>query len=667
MLERKIREYITRSGCGDDFLFTEIIAAISEKKKLENENANFFNLSLDMICIAGMDGFFKRINSAFTNILGWSEEYLLLKPFLFFVHPEDVQGTLNEMKKLAEGVLSINFENRFKCQDGTYRNLIWKTSLDPISGLLYAVAHDITESKQTKEYLFRKAGELQAVLSVLPDLYLLFDKKGKILDYRAPKNFLLYAPPEVFLGKNVEEIFPPNIVKMVQEAISTVVSGESSVTIEYVLEINGKSSDFEARFLSLLGNQVVTLIRDITERKQFEEDLKKAKKLAQESSKFKSEFLANMSHEIRTPMNAILGMAELLQETALTEEQTRYVKIFTSAGENLLYIINDILDLSKIEAGKLDLENVCFNLGDALNLVKEIMAFKSSEKKNKLLFNIATDFPLDLIGDAVRIKQIILNLIGNAVKFTNEGEITVSVQLEKKTTEAVRLKFSVRDTGIGIPENKLKQIFESFSQVDISTTRKYGGTGLGLTISKYLVEMMGGNICVESKEGEGSIFFFTVEFKIDEQCQLKKENLLIDLSKNTPKFEESDVQSLNILLVDDNEDNRNLIIFYLKKTLHQIDTAENGQIAVDKFQAGKYDLVLMDMEMPIKDGLIATREIREWEKGQGIKYTVILSLTANAMLEHKQKSIDAGCDGHLTKPIKKQILLDAINKYTKIS
>ncbi|HAK89001.1 MAG: hypothetical protein A2X55_08720 [Nitrospirae bacterium GWB2_47_37] len=403
--------------------------------------------------------------------------------------------------------------------------------------------------------------------------------------------------------------------------------------------------------------------------KERTEELAAANEKLHMMSEYKSEFLASMSHEIRTPMNAIIGMADLLWETALTDEQLQYVQSFRAAGENLLTLINDILDLSKVEAGQLALESMNFDLNELIKKLCEIMSITAQAKDVGLAYHIMPDVPKYLIGDPNRIRQVLVNLIGNAVKFTGKrGTVVVEVKktdlsdspLHPFTGSSVILHFSVRDSGIGIPPEKLNTVFESFTQVDSSTTRKYGGTGLGLTISKKLAKMMGGDIRVESKVGEGSAFYFTVKLGI--QPEHKKQIQLPEAQ--TAGIE--DTRPLSILLVDDSKDNRLLIESYLKETSHRIDTAENGETAVEKFISGKYDIVLMDMQMPVMDGYTAAGIIRKWEREGGVKGTPIIALTAHALKEDAQKSLDAGCTAHLTKPIKKAKLMEALSEYTKV-
>ncbi len=408
-------------------------------------------------------------------------------------------------------------------------------------------------------------------------------------------------------------------------------------------------SGLEAILLSLALADRIQVLRD-------------QKQTAEAATAAKSKFLAGMSHEIRTPMNAIIGMADLLSESPLNSEQQKYVRIFRNAGENLLDIINDILDLSKVEAGLIELEQIPFDLAELVLNANDIMTFKADEKGLELNTDIAAEVPVYLLGDPVRLRQILINLMGNAVKFTHAGNITLTVACysdinTSSERDSVELVFHIKDSGIGIPADKQADIFESFTQADTSTTRNYGGSGLGLNICKQLTEMMAGDIWVESEPGQGSTFSFTARFDINPTPPTKQQP--------EPALPEKTVSlsAMNILLVEDAEENQFIIKAYLKEQPHVITIAENGQEAVEQFMAKPFDLVLMDIQMPVMDGYDATRAIRKWEVEASRTATPILALTAHALAADLQKCIYAGCNDYLSKPIKKADLLTAIAKY----
>jgi CheY-like chemotaxis protein/HPt (histidine-containing phosphotransfer) domain-containing protein len=358
-------------------------------------------------------------------------------------------------------------------------------------------------------------------------------------------------------------------------------------------------------------------------------------------------------------MNAIIGIADLLAKTPLSPEQNNYVQIFRRAGDNLLNLINDILDLSKVEASQLELERTGFSLNDLLEKVKEMVAMRADEKGLALVCEIAPNVPDDLVGDPTRLRQVLLNLLGNAIKFTESGEVALRVTPDADASVPGVLRFTISDTGIGIPDEKLPAVFERFTQADSSTTRRYGGSGLGLTISKRLVELMGGCIRVESGVGKGSVFSFAVPLEIWTGTTRRRVAVAIGAGP------ELALPALHILLVEDSTDNRTITMAYLQDTPYLIEIAENGAVAYEKFIAGHYDLVLMDRQMPIMDGLAATRAIREWEQTNHRLPTPIIALTASALKGDQEKFVAAGCTAYLTKPIKQAVLLQAISEHSQ--
>ncbi|MCX6180806.1 MAG: ATP-binding protein [Bacteroidetes bacterium] len=517
----------------------ELLIETEESKK---ELQNFFNLSIHFMCLANTNGYFTKINSTFTRVLGYSEEELLSKPFFEFIHPDDLANTLKEVEKLAQGVHTINFTNRYSCKDGSYVLLMWSASPDTKTGILYATAHDITEFRQLENI--------------------------KI--------------------KNIE--------------------------------------------------------------------LSKQKELADQSVKLRDSFLANMSHEIRTPMNAIIGLSNLLGKSGeLNNKQKEYVKTIHLNSNNLLNIINEILDFSKIEAGKLELINMPFNLHEVLKSSCQSLSPIAEEKKLKLNLQFDDRIQSNINGDAIRLNQILLNLISNAIKYSEKGEITLCTELLGEMAGLITIKFSVKDTGIGIPLEKQASIFNPFVQGTDFYTRSQSGTGLGLAIAKKLVELFGSFIQLKSEVGVGSEFSFIISF------ENTSEN---SINQTTPTLQNKHKNKhLKLLLVEDNEFNRLVAIdtISLWDTPIDIDIAENGKIAVDMVKKQHYDLILMDIQMPEMDGHTATKIIRNELKLN----TPILAMTAHASVKEKETCLANGMNDFISKPFDEQILYKKILDLTQ--
>ena len=387
-----------------------------------------------------------------------------------------------------------------------------------------------------------------------------------------------------------------------------------------------------------------------------QEELIRSKELAEAAVHTKSTFLANMSHEIRTPMNGIVGMVDILKRTQLTEEQLEFLDIIEISSENLLAIINDILDFSKIDAGQITFESIRFFVNYEVGEVMKMLNYKAEQKKLKFTYYIAPNVPEMIIGDPLRLKQVLINLCSNSIKFTSEGFVKIRVEVVNSSETKVRLKFEVEDSGIGIsPENQLK-LFKSFSQADSSTTRKFGGTGLGLVISKNLVQQMNGNIGVISEEGKGAIFYFEAEFGIIPQSISVPETN----DKDQPELSDS---KLKILLAEDNVIVQKVVILNLKKMGHRVSVAANGIKAVEMFKNEPFDLIFMDIQMPEMDGVEATVLIREWEQNNNVKNPVpIVAMTANTLQSDKDRFIAVGMSDYLAKPFNNAELTQVLER-----
>ena len=383
------------------------------------------------------------------------------------------------------------------------------------------------------------------------------------------------------------------------------------------------------------------------------------KERAVKSEEFKQQFLANMSHEIRTPMNSILGLTNLLVNSPLNEQQQKHINVVKKASENLLVIINDILDLSKIEAGKMEFERINFVLKDSLDMVYQTLLFKTDEKELDFTLIVDDEIPKVIIGDPVRLNQILLNLTGNAIKFTEKGSIEISAKLGSKDDSNVTVIFFIRDTGIGISKDKMESVFEEFSQASSDTARKYGGTGLGLTISRQLVELQKGYIHAESELGKGTTFIFGITYGIGSLDALEQKQ-----GKTSPE-QLKKLDGISILLVEDNDFNQMVAVDTLEETIKnvKIDIAENGKIALEKIQQKMYDVVLMDLNMPEMGGIEATKLIRAFDKP--LNLIPIMAMTANVTKDEMDKCVAAGMNDYITKPFQVEELLSKISSLIK--
>ena len=702
-----IMEFFAREVRQPDTDLLGMLAAVGsqiglfvDRKHAEEELDRFFTISLDLQCIATFGGYFTRVNPAWQRTLGYSSDELVTRPFLDFVHPDDRESTVAVMSALKTGACVSDFENRYRARDGSYKWLLWNAVAFPELGTIYADARDITERKRGEDALKRHGQEMEA-------------------------------------ARREQEDNAERLAQLVRE-----------------LEV--------------------------------------AKHVAEEATAAKGEFLANMSHEIRTPMNGIIGMTELALRTKLTDRQREYLRSVQHSAEALLTLINDILDFSKIEARRLSLEQVTFDLRETVEEAVRLLAPRAHEKGLELACHIHPDVPKTVVSDPGRLRQVLVNLVGNAIKFTERGEVVVTVEVQEAHGSEASLHFTVSDTGIGVPADKQWQIFGAFVQADASTTRRYGGSGLGLTISAQLVELMGGRIWLESEAGRGSRFHFIArvtvrpaeperalsadlqnlrvlivddhpvnrqileemisswrmkpvtvagaaealetlrdaahsfqlvvtdammpehdgfelvqEIRQDARLSHLKVILLTSAALEafppnrvaldkvlTKPVKHSDLleaiqfvmlpgagapdvgpgidrsigrgraphrRRLRILVAEDNPINQKLVLSLLKQQRHTVTLVNNGQEAVAKAAHGGFDLILMDVQMPLMSGLEATAAIRAQESAVPGRHVPIMAMTAHAMASDRETCLQAGMDGYVSKPIRLEELLAAID------
>lgn len=534
-----------------------------------------------------------------------------------------------------------------------------------ITQLRELIASSSVYRKRVEVDLFRSEEKYRQLLDQLSDAIYLSTVSGKFETFNKATSELL--------GYSAEELKTLDVVKIYanpadREVFTNHIRNKKEVR-DYEVQLRHKDGHPIDCLVSstvkygddgaILGFQGI--IRDITLHKKNEE-LERAKLLAERANKFKAEFLANMSHEIRTPLNAIVGMVHLLDQTSLNEKQKEFLKAIKTSSGSLLEIINDILDFSKIESGKIELEEKTFSIRNSVKELIGTIQYKAEEKGLDLVVNIDDNIPLTVAGDPLRLNQILLNLLSNAIKFTQEGEVRLTIKLIEVLGDKARIFFSVRDTGIGIAAEKLSTIFESFTQATSDTTRLYGGTGLGLSIVKKLIDMLNGAIMVKSKLNEGSEFIFEIDFKIVGDSSFKEE------SNHFNTVEIQELRNCRFLLVEDHPLNQLVTSEMIKSHWPEcvVEIAGNGKIALDMFENNDYDLIFMDVQMPEMNGHEATRLIRK-TFGEPKASIPILAFTAYATTGEAEKCLEAGMNDFISKPVEPEALLRKVLKLLRKS
>jgi len=490
------------------------------------------------------------------------------------------------------------------------------------------------------------------------DIIFIVNYKGEILYHNDSVEETLGYKSGSLVGKIFFDLIFPDSLSDFKKEFNSSVRKRYSEAIEFRFLCRDSSYKYlEFNSINLKHKEKIEGLildcRDITQRKEDAAELLRAQKA-------KEQFLANISHEIRTPINGIAGMASLLSQKPTAKEQVTYLNAIKSAAENLKVIINDILDLASIESGKLNFEKIGFNLHELLVSIVDSFSVHAKQKGIDLSFKLDGNINKILVGDPFRLNQILINLISNALKFTHGGSIQINCNLEKKSTKALSVRIDVIDTGIGIPTDKLTKIFESFSQADASVTRKYGGTGLGLTIVKQLVELQKGKITVKSEEDAGSTFSIIIPYAIGSQNAVEEKSLIVDRLK----ADQTSLKGLRVLLAEDNDINRLYATSILKMWDCRTETAENGYVALEKVRNNDYDIILMDIQMPVMDGFESTKAIKM--SGASKNQIPIIALTANANPNDITRCLNAGMNECISKPFTPENLFSVLVKYGKL-
>jgi PAS domain S-box-containing protein len=659
---------------GTIILFALSLKSNLESQRLLSKNADEISELFDQqnLLLKELNGFvyfhdsqgkITRISDEVSEVLGLSKSEFI-ETFNHKLNQEDAVVIKSVVKKALKADKTyvdfeydfISFENR-KVRLRIFEKLVFDSSGNFIGGI--GICKDITDQYESRQALIQSEDRLRTLIENIPDTLFIYDNEGYILDFKIKiAQFEMDLNMEL-IGKNLSEVIDAaqseNMVQGFKKASKT----REIQTVKLKSSFTGEMKYYEVRFFPLDEDKVMSITKDVTAQRIWEKGLLEAMNVADKASKAKSEFLANMSHEIRTPMNGLLGIIDLLEQTELNETQREYIGIIKNSGNSLLGIIKDILDYSKIEAGKIDLYNSVFI--PKMELQKHVLILSGLALKKKInltiIFGLGTENTVE--GDLEKLLQVFLNLIGNAIKFTpKNGSVQITIDIDPIAEELWQLKVSVKDSGIGIPDELIPYLTDPFYQVESSSSRTYQGTGLGLAISKRLIELMGGELAISSKLDEGSEFAFTALLKMVNVEQLK----LKEVPATNPQswIGMASEYPLRILLVEDNDLNLQLMNLMLAQLGYDFKVAKNGQKAVTLASEQIFDLILMDVQMPILNGLESTMLIRKMPHNTSI---YIIGLSANVFDEDKKKAIESGMNDYLTKPIRLVELVEKLKDY----
>ncbi|MGH9469538.1 MAG: PAS domain S-box protein [Terriglobia bacterium] len=659
--------------------YSEFIRRAEKREEMhERRYRELLDNSSDIVYTHDLEGRLITWSKAGEVITGYAQRDLFQRNLAELAPPETREAVQKWIQQTAEGESAPTAELAILARDGSPVTLEVSTRAITQGGRpagILGFARDITARKRAEEALRQSELRLRTVVANAPVILFALDAQGAVTLCEGRGLEALALRPEMLVGRKMSDLergFPS-----VASALRKALAGEVITAVQQIGDLCYEGQVAPVRDASGSVTGLIGVALEITERRRSEEEAQRARAAAEAASRAKSEFLANMSHEIRTPMNGILGMTELALETNLSAEQREFLDMVKVSADSLLKIINDILDFSKIEAGKLELDPAPFRLRHLLETSLKALILRARQKGLLVFFGIDARVPDALLGDSTRLCQVLINLVGNALKFTDAGAIRIEVTPVSLTERDAMLRFEVTDTGIGIPAEKQRIIFESFSQADGSTTRKYGGTGLGLSITKKLVNMMGGEIEIRSEPGRGSSFTFTLPFSCSacldagdlETNPTERAAVAPSGGALSSSSEASMLPAPRILLAEDNPANQKLVRHMLGRFGYRLEVASNGKQALALWEQagpGAFDMMLMDIQMPQMNGFEVTAAIRQIEKSTGRRQSII-ALTAHAMSGDMERCLDGGMDGYISKPVRRDDLLAVIRRFAPAS